>query len=47
MSSKEVKAILKNARDAIRNKDYKEALKQCKVRIIVLLSLLFFFVFLK
>ncbi|XP_040198266.1 tetratricopeptide repeat protein 37 isoform X2 [Rana temporaria] len=30
MSSKEVKAILKNARDAIRNKDYKEALKQCK-----------------
>ncbi|KAM9328956.1 superkiller complex protein 3 [Gastrophryne carolinensis] len=30
MSSKEVKAALKNARDAIRNKDYKEALKQCK-----------------
>ncbi|XP_075037195.1 superkiller complex protein 3 [Mixophyes fleayi] len=30
MSSKEAKAALKNARDAIRNKDYKEALKQCK-----------------
>ncbi|XP_018416037.1 PREDICTED: tetratricopeptide repeat protein 37 [Nanorana parkeri] len=30
MSSKEVKAVLKNARDSIRNKDYKEALKQCK-----------------
>ncbi|KAM4808860.1 superkiller complex protein 3 [Rhinophrynus dorsalis] len=30
MSNKEVKAQLKNARDAIRNKDYKEALKQCK-----------------
>ncbi|NP_001086571.1 tetratricopeptide repeat protein 37 [Xenopus laevis] len=30
MSNKEVKAILKNARDAIRNKDYKEVLKQCK-----------------
>ncbi|XP_063820099.1 superkiller complex protein 3 [Pseudophryne corroboree] len=30
MSSKEVKAALKSARDAIRNKDYKEALKQCK-----------------
>uniref|UniRef100_A0A8C5M4M7 SKI3 subunit of superkiller complex n=2 Tax=Leptobrachium leishanense TaxID=445787 RepID=A0A8C5M4M7_9ANUR len=30
MSSKEVKSALKNARDAIRNKDYKEALKQCK-----------------
>ncbi|XP_068103803.1 superkiller complex protein 3 [Hyperolius riggenbachi] len=30
MSGKEVKAVLKNARDAIRNKDYKEALKQCK-----------------
>ncbi|XP_053557471.1 SKI3 subunit of superkiller complex protein isoform X2 [Bombina bombina] len=30
MSNKEVKAALKNARDAIRNKDYKEALKQCK-----------------
>ncbi|KAM4707819.1 superkiller complex protein 3 [Discoglossus pictus] len=30
MASKEVKAVLKNARDAIRNKDYKEVLKQCK-----------------
>ena len=31
MSSKEVKTALKSARDAIRNKDYKEALKHCKV----------------
>lgn len=31
MSSKEVKAALKSARDAIRNKEYKEALKHCKV----------------
>ncbi|XP_021397206.2 superkiller complex protein 3 isoform X2 [Lonchura striata] len=30
MSNKEVKAALKNARDAIRNKQYKEALKYCK-----------------
>ncbi|XP_076995240.1 superkiller complex protein 3 isoform X2 [Tamandua tetradactyla] len=30
MSSKEVKTALKNARDAIRNKEYKEALKHCK-----------------
>ncbi|XP_061045438.1 superkiller complex protein 3 isoform X2 [Eubalaena glacialis] len=30
MSSKEVKTALKSARDAIRNKDYKEALKHCK-----------------
>ncbi|XP_048359260.1 tetratricopeptide repeat protein 37 [Sphaerodactylus townsendi] len=30
MSNKEVKAALKSARDAIRNKDYKEALKHCK-----------------
>ncbi|XP_056393771.1 SKI3 subunit of superkiller complex protein [Hyla sarda] len=30
MSSKEVKAALKNARDAIRNKEYKDALKHCK-----------------
>ncbi|XP_029428963.1 tetratricopeptide repeat protein 37 [Rhinatrema bivittatum] len=30
MSSKEVKAALKSARDAIRNKEYKEALKHCK-----------------
>ncbi|KAG9487998.1 hypothetical protein GDO78_007677 [Eleutherodactylus coqui] len=31
MSSKEVKAELKSARDAIRNKEYKDALKHCKV----------------
>ncbi|XP_033749913.1 LOW QUALITY PROTEIN: tetratricopeptide repeat protein 37-like [Pecten maximus] len=30
MDSKEVKATLKNAREAIRNKEYKEALKHCK-----------------
>ncbi|XP_053858482.1 SKI3 subunit of superkiller complex protein isoform X1 [Vidua macroura] len=30
MSNKEVKATLKSARDAIRNKQYKEALKHCK-----------------
>ncbi|MEE6508118.1 hypothetical protein FKM82_019100 [Ascaphus truei] len=30
MSNKEVKVALKNARDAIRNKDYKDVLKQCK-----------------
>ncbi|NXA31997.1 TTC37 protein, partial [Eudromia elegans] len=30
MSSKEVKAALKSAREAIRNKEYKEALKHCK-----------------
>ncbi|XP_061478349.1 superkiller complex protein 3 isoform X4 [Rhineura floridana] len=30
MSNKEVKAALKSARDAIRNKEYKEALKYCK-----------------
>uniref|UniRef100_A0A8C3RNX7 Tetratricopeptide repeat domain 37 n=1 Tax=Chelydra serpentina TaxID=8475 RepID=A0A8C3RNX7_CHESE len=30
MSNKEVKAALKSARDAIRNKEYKEALKHCK-----------------
>ncbi|XP_066459101.1 superkiller complex protein 3 [Eleutherodactylus coqui] len=30
MSSKEVKAELKSARDAIRNKEYKDALKHCK-----------------
>ncbi|XP_039575264.1 tetratricopeptide repeat protein 37 isoform X2 [Passer montanus] len=30
MSNKEVKAALKSARDAIRNKQYKEALKYCK-----------------
>jgi hypothetical protein len=32
MSSKEVKTALKSARDAIRNKEYKEALKHCKVK---------------
>ncbi|KAM4050000.1 superkiller complex protein 3 isoform 2-T3 [Anomaloglossus baeobatrachus] len=30
MASKEVKAALKSARDSIRSKDYKEALKHCK-----------------
>ncbi|XP_053519523.1 SKI3 subunit of superkiller complex protein [Artibeus jamaicensis] len=30
MSSREVKTALKSARDAIRNKEYKEALKHCK-----------------
>ena len=30
--SKELKAALKAAREAIRSKDYKEALKHCKVR---------------
>lgn len=30
MSAKEVKAALKSARDAIRNKEYKDALKHCK-----------------
>ncbi|NWS45191.1 TTC37 protein, partial [Probosciger aterrimus] len=30
MSNKEVKASLKSAREAIRNKEYKEALKHCK-----------------
>uniref|UniRef100_A0A493TI74 SKI3 subunit of superkiller complex n=1 Tax=Anas platyrhynchos platyrhynchos TaxID=8840 RepID=A0A493TI74_ANAPP len=30
MSDKEVKAALKSAREAIRNKEYKEALKHCK-----------------
>ncbi|NXU58717.1 TTC37 protein, partial [Turnix velox] len=30
MSNKEVKAALKSARDAIRNKEYKEVLKHCK-----------------
>lgn len=32
MSSKEVKSALKSARDAIKNKEFKEALKHCKVR---------------
>ncbi|XP_056601418.1 SKI3 subunit of superkiller complex protein isoform X1 [Triplophysa dalaica] len=31
MSSKEVKAELKSAREAIKNKDFKQALKHCKV----------------
>ncbi|XP_048838840.1 tetratricopeptide repeat protein 37 [Brienomyrus brachyistius] len=30
MSAKEVKSALKNAREAIKNKEYKEALKHCK-----------------
>lgn len=30
MSNKEVKSILKNAREAIKNKEYKDALKHCK-----------------
>jgi len=29
--AKETKALLKNARECIKNKEYKEALKQCKV----------------
>lgn len=50
MSNKEVKAALKSARDAIRNKQYKEALKHCKVINFILgrqvwgfLHILFFF----
>ena len=31
MDAKEVKKALKSAREAIRTKDYKEALKHCKV----------------
>ena len=31
MDSKEIKSALKSAREAIRNKEYKEALKHCKV----------------
>lgn len=31
MSNKEVKATLKSAREAIKNKEFKEALKHCKV----------------
>lgn len=31
MATKEVKTSLKNARECIKNKDYKEALKHCKV----------------
>lgn len=32
MTSKEVKTALKSAREAIKNKEYKEALKHCKVK---------------
>lgn len=32
MSSKEVKTALKSAREAIKNKEFKEALKHCKVK---------------
>lgn len=32
MSSKEVKTELKSAREAIKKKDFKEALKHCKVK---------------
>lgn len=53
MSNKEVKAALKSARDAIRNKQYKEALKHCKVINFILgrqvwgfLHILFFFPYL-
>ena len=31
MSSKEVKALLKQAREGIRKKEFKETLKHCKV----------------
>ena len=31
MDGKELKAALKSAREAIRNKEYKDALKYCKV----------------
>ena len=32
MATKEMKSALKNARECIKNKDYKEALKHCKVK---------------
>lgn len=32
MSSKEVKTELKSAREAIKKKEFKEALKHCKVK---------------
>ena len=32
MDSKEVKVTLKNAREAIRNKEFKDALQHCKVK---------------
>lgn len=32
MSNKEVKSALKSAREAIKNKEFKEALKHCKVK---------------
>lgn len=31
MDPKEMKSALKNARECIKNKDYKEALRHCKV----------------
>jgi hypothetical protein len=31
MSSKEVKNLLKEAREAIKNKEFKDAIKKCKV----------------
>lgn len=34
-STKEIKSTLKNAREAIRNKEYKDALKYCKVKTFV------------
>lgn len=41
MSSKEVKAELKSAREAIKNKEFKEALKHCKVSVYFQLSVLY------
>ena len=35
MDSKEIKNRLKSARECIRSKDYKEALKHCKVRFVL------------
>lgn len=35
MSSKEVKTALKSAREAIKNKEFKEALKHCKVNSLI------------
>ena len=34
MASKEIKNTLKNAREAIRKKEFKDALKHCKVTLI-------------
>lgn len=36
MSGKEVKSALKSAKEAIKNKEFKEALKQCKVKYFIL-----------